>query len=311
MVRIGIITGSTRPGRKAVDVAEWALVSAVEREDATFELVDIADYGLALLDEAVPALMGGYSQVHTRDWAARIASFDGFVFVTPEYNGSLPGSLKNAIDFLAAEWNDKPAGSIGYGIYGGVRAIEQLRQVLGQLKVADVRTSVTLQLSTDFENKSTLRPGDGQEEALHKMLDELVGWAEALKSLRRSQAPHRVDTDARDGDGTRVLILGRSKEVQRELRDGLEKLDLGLAIETSTDVEEAEARFDALDYNVIVFGRGIVGALSHKLRREFGDRNPAAVLLDAWSPVAVRQIASAAKSLIAARNEAVTELQAA
>jgi NAD(P)H-dependent FMN reductase len=306
MVRIGIVVGTTRPGRKAVEVAEWALARAVEREDATFELVDIADYELPLLDEEAPPFFGRYAHLHTQDWAARIASFDGFVFVTPEYNRSIPGSLKNAVDFLFAEWNDKAAGFISYGLLGGVRAVEQLRLVLGELKVGAVRASVALRLSTDFEDTATFRPGDGQEKALDAMLDELVDWAEALKSLRRSRAPYRADEGVSDGDGTRVLILGSSKEVQRELKAGLEKLGLGLVIETSIDVEDADLRFDALDYDVIVFGRGIVGPLSHRLRREFGDRNHAAVLLDAWSPVAVRQIATAAKSTMVARDEAVS-----
>jgi NAD(P)H-dependent FMN reductase len=302
MVRIGIVIGTTRPGRKAVEVAEWALVRAVEREDAIFELVDIDDYELPLLDEDPPPFFGRYSQLHTQDWAARIASFDGFVFVTPEYNRSIPGSLKNALDFLFAEWNGKAAGFISYGILGGVLAVEQLRLVLGALKVSAVGASVTLQLSTDFQDTSKFRPGAGREQALRGMLDELVDWAEALKSLRRSRAPYRADEDRRDGDRQRALILGRSTEVQRDLREGLEKLRLGLEIETSTDVEDADTRFDALDYDVIVFGRGIVGPLSHKLRREFGDRNPAAVLLDAWSPAALRQIASTVQSLIAARK---------
>jgi NAD(P)H-dependent FMN reductase len=95
--------------------------------DAEFELVDIKDFNLPLLDEPVPPSMGQYSKPHTKVWAAKISSFDGYVFVTPEYNHGISGALKNAIDFLFAEWNNKAAGFVSYGSVGGARAMEQLR----------------------------------------------------------------------------------------------------------------------------------------------------------------------------------------
>src|SRR4051794_31101494 len=110
MINVGVIVGSTRPGRKALDVARWVMEVAGTRGDAAFELVDIQDFNLPLLDEPVPPSMGQYSQPHTRAWAAKIAEFDGFVFVTPEYNHGTSGALKNAIDFLYKEWNNKAAG---------------------------------------------------------------------------------------------------------------------------------------------------------------------------------------------------------
>lgn len=121
-------------------MAQWVHDIASAREDASFELVDIADFELPLLDEEMPPMMGSYSASHTRRWAEKIASFDGFVFVTPEYNHSASGALKNAIDYLFAEWNDKAAGFVSYGAdSGGTRAVEHLRAVMGELKVADVR----------------------------------------------------------------------------------------------------------------------------------------------------------------------------
>src|SRR5205823_4623829 len=96
MINIGIIVGSTRPGRKAPAVAEWVLDIAGLRGDAVFELVDVADFKLPLLDEPIPASQGKYQHAHTKAWAARIAGFDGFVFVTPEYNHGTSGALKNA-----------------------------------------------------------------------------------------------------------------------------------------------------------------------------------------------------------------------
>ena len=139
MIRIGIIIGSTRPGRKAEAVARWVHGVATKRSDAGFELVDIKDFDLPLLDEPMPPAAGKYSQPHTRAWAAKVASFDAYVFVTPEYNHGPSGALKNAIDYLYREWNNKAAGFVGYGSAGGTRAVEQLRQVMGELMVADVR----------------------------------------------------------------------------------------------------------------------------------------------------------------------------
>ena len=92
-----LIIGSTRPGRKAEDVARWVYGIAAKRSDASFAVVDIATFDLPLLDEALPPSMGQYAQPHTKAWAAKIATFDAFVFVTPEYNHSTSGALKNAL----------------------------------------------------------------------------------------------------------------------------------------------------------------------------------------------------------------------
>jgi NAD(P)H-dependent FMN reductase len=184
MIKIGIIVGSTRPGRKALDVARWVLDIAGMRADAVFELVDIQDFNLPLLDEPVPPSLGQYAQPHTKAWAAAIAGFDGFVFVTPEYNHGTSGALKNAIDFLYKEWNNKAAGFVGYGSAGGARAIESLRLVMGELMVADVRAQVMLSLFTDFENFATFNPAEHHEQAVDAMLDQVVAWSRALKTLR-------------------------------------------------------------------------------------------------------------------------------
>jgi NAD(P)H-dependent FMN reductase len=184
MLNVGITIGSTRPGRKAEVVARWVYDIAAKRGDASFEVVDIADFDLPLLDEAVPPSMNQYSKPHTKAWAAKIATFDAFVFVTPEYNHSISGALKNAIDFLFREWNDKAAGFVGYGGVGGVRAVEQLRLVMGEIKIADVRAQVALSLFTDFENFTTFKPAPQQTAAVNAMLDDLVAWGEALRMMR-------------------------------------------------------------------------------------------------------------------------------
>jgi len=184
MLKLAVIVGSTRPGRKALDVANWVMDIAGMRGDAIFELVDIQDFNLPLLDEPVPPSMGQYSQPHTLAWAARIAEFDGFVFVTPEYNHGTSGALKNAIDFLYKEWNHKAAGFVGYGSIGGARAIENLRLVMGELMVADVRAQVMLTLHDDWEHHTGFNPREHHEQAVDAMLDQVVQWSGALKVLR-------------------------------------------------------------------------------------------------------------------------------
>lgn len=184
IMKVGIIIGSTRPGRKAEAVAKWAHEIARKRQDAEFELVDIKDFDLPLLDEPVPPALGKYSKPHTKTWAAKIAAFDGYVFVTPEYNHGIPGALKNAIDFLFAEWNDKVAGFVSYGSAGGARSVEQLRLVMAEIKIADVRAQVMLSLHTDFENMSVFKPAAQHENTLNTMLDQMIAWGTAFKDMR-------------------------------------------------------------------------------------------------------------------------------
>jgi NAD(P)H-dependent FMN reductase len=188
MLRIGIIVGSTRPGRKAEPVSRWVFERAQKHGGAEFELVDIADYGLPLLDEPVPPSLGKYEKPHTKRWAAKIASFDGFVFVSPEYNHGISGALKNAIDFLFAEWNNKAAGFVSYGSAMGVRAVEHLRGVMGEIMVADVRAQVMLSLAADFENYQAFKPQPRHEKSLTTMLDQVIEWAAALRTVREARA---------------------------------------------------------------------------------------------------------------------------
>lgn len=185
MTRIAIVLGSTRPGRRAEIVASWVNeVASHHATDVRFELVDIGAYDLPLLDEPVPAMAGDYRNAHTKRWAAAIDGFDGFVFVTPEYNHSFPAALKNAIDFLYAEWTDKAAGFVGYGAHGGMRAVEQLRLTLAEVKIATVRTQVALSKHTDrnlFVDPDNWLPSG--EKDLTEMLDQVIAWSNALRTL--------------------------------------------------------------------------------------------------------------------------------
>ena len=183
-LRVAIILGSTRPGRNGEAVAKWVYEIANKRPDAEMEYVDIKDFNLPFLDEPIPPSRGQYTKEHTKKWSAKIDSFDAFVFVAAEYNHGIPGALKNAIDFLYKEWNNKVAGFVGYGSAGGVRSVEQLRLVMAELQVATVRAQVQLSLFHDFENFSIFTPAPYQEKSVDTMLDQVMAWAGALKTLR-------------------------------------------------------------------------------------------------------------------------------
>jgi NAD(P)H-dependent FMN reductase len=188
MTRIGIILGSTRPNRNGEQVAKWVYDIASRRADAEFELVDLRDYPLPHLDEPLPPSMGQYQNEHTKAWADKIASFDGYVIVTPEYNHSTSGVLKNAIDYLYNEWSNKAVGFVSYGGVGGARAAEHLRLIAGELQMADVRQQVALSLLTEFENFSVLKPSDFSRAGLDTLLDQVVAWSTALAPLRQPAA---------------------------------------------------------------------------------------------------------------------------
>jgi NAD(P)H-dependent FMN reductase len=184
MTRIGIILGTTRPNRIGEQVGIWVHNSASRRDDAEFDLIDLRDHPLPHLDEPLPPSLGKYHHAHTKAWADRIARFDGYVMVTPEYNQSTSGVLKNAIDFLNAEWTNKAVGLVSYGGAGGIAAAGQLRQICGQLGMADVSTQVALMLHNDFENFKEFTPSVPADTTLGHMLNQVVAWSNALAPLR-------------------------------------------------------------------------------------------------------------------------------
>ena len=195
MIKIGIIIGSTRPGRVGASVGKWVLEEAQKRRDADFQLIDLKEHDLPLLDEPVPPSMGQYSKEHTKKWAKVIDSFDAFIFVTPEYNHSTSGALKNAIDFVYKEWNNKVAGFVAYGSAGGTRAVEHLRLIMAEVQVATVRAQVALSLMTDFENFKDFKPADYHMKNLDSLFDQVISWGTKMKELREpSQATnHSVE----------------------------------------------------------------------------------------------------------------------
>lgn len=186
-LKIGIIVGSTRPGRLGPLVGEWVQQNAKAR-GVSFELVDLHDFKLPMLEEPFPAGAGNYQGAGANAWAHKVDEFDGFIFVTAEYNHSIPAALKNALDYVKAEWNDKSAGIVSYGSLGGVRAGEHLRQVFGELQIADVRQHVTFSLFTDFEGAMTgspaFTPAAAKAGELQILVDQVVAWADALRPVR-------------------------------------------------------------------------------------------------------------------------------
>jgi NAD(P)H-dependent FMN reductase len=187
-LNIAIILGSTRPGRNGKAVADWVAEQAAARTSARYELVDLVDHQLPHIDEPLPPTMGQYAGDHTKAWAAKIGSYDGFIFVTPEYNHSTSGVLKNAIDYLYAEWNNKAAAFVSYGSLGGARAIEHLRAIMSELQVAHVRQQLSFSMFTDFENFSTFAPGPQHTESAVVLFDQLESWAGAMKTVREASS---------------------------------------------------------------------------------------------------------------------------
>lgn len=177
-LNIGIILGSTREGRVSPQVGAWVKEIADKRGDANYTIIDIADFKLPLLGEPDGDASGAAG------WSEAIAKQDGFVFIVQEYNHSITGALKNALDYLRDEWNNKAAGIVSYGSVGGARAAEHLRGILGELLVADVRVHPALSLFTDFENGTTFKPKDVQADSVNQMLDQVIPWSKGLKTIR-------------------------------------------------------------------------------------------------------------------------------
>jgi NAD(P)H-dependent FMN reductase len=184
-MKIAILVGSTRPGRKGTSVGEWVLKQAVGRDDATFELVELADFDLPLLSEpTVPgAANRNYETPQTQVWSQKIDEYDGFVWVTPEYNHGVPAAMKNGFDVLYPEWAHKGVGFVGYGADGAVRAIEHWRTIVANAQMHAVRAQVSLSTFAEFPDGEFIPLGrrDGE---LKTVLDQVVAVTKACAVLR-------------------------------------------------------------------------------------------------------------------------------
>ena len=187
-LKIGIVISTTRPTRFGHKPAEWIKSIATERSDMAVEILDLRDYPMPFFDEVASNAWVPTTNEVAQRWQKKVAEFDGFVFVTAEYNHGIPAVLKNALDYAYPEWNKKAAALVGYGAVGGSRAAEQLRLIAAELQLATIRTGVYIQ-GADF--MAALKDGKDLKEITHlqqgvrDMLDQLAWWAAALKTARQ------------------------------------------------------------------------------------------------------------------------------
>lgn len=174
-MRIGIVVGSIREGRNGKAVGDWVAKGAAQRTDADFEVLDLKEFEVPLLASAtVPgAANKQYDSPNVTRWSQAIDSCDGFIFVTPEYNHGVPGALKNAFDSLGNEWFRKTVAFVSYGADGGIRAVEQWRQIVANFQMVDVRAQVALSLFQDFGGDG-FAPQDRRDGELSTLLDQLI-----------------------------------------------------------------------------------------------------------------------------------------
>jgi len=190
-VKIAVIVGTTRAARFGHKPAQWIADIASQRDDMVVEVLDLREYPMPFFDEvASNAWVPSQNEV-ARRWQKKIADFDGYIFVSAEYNRGVPAALKNALDYAYPEWNKKPAAFVGYGAVGAARAIEQLRLIAIELQMAPIRTGVHIQ-GADF--MAVWKGGKEVAELSYlpqnatDMLDQLVWWTNALKAAREQPA---------------------------------------------------------------------------------------------------------------------------
>jgi NAD(P)H-dependent FMN reductase len=185
-----IIIASTRPGRVGPSVASWIHERAIAHGGFDVELVDLAEVNLPMFDEPKHPRFGQYVHQHTKDWSATIKRADAFIFVIPEYNYGFNAAIKNAIDYLNAEWQHKPVGFVSYGgVAAGTRAVQMLKQVVTTLKMVPMFDAVNIPFVQQFlDEDRKLQPNDIMETAATAMLDELVRWTGSLRTLREPAA---------------------------------------------------------------------------------------------------------------------------
>ena len=174
-MKIGIVIGSVREDRPGPSIASWVAEQAAQHSDATFEIIDLKDFQLPVFDGPMPPMMLNkqYGDERIQKYSAVIDSFDGFIFVTPEYNGSIPGGFKNAIDYLAPEWNDKAIGFVGYSYHGGHGAIKHWRDVMAVLKANPVDSQVNINLGSDVAD-GVLNATEEQKTALKAVVEQVT-----------------------------------------------------------------------------------------------------------------------------------------
>jgi NAD(P)H-dependent FMN reductase len=181
-MKIGIIVGSVRDGRKGLDIANWVLGRAKNRTDAEYELIDLKDFELPVLTSATVPMAADrqYDSDAVTDWSRALDACDAYVIVTPEYNHGVPGALKNAIDSVGPELTGKAVGMVGYGGDGATRAVEQWRNIFANFHMVTVRQQLPISLMEEFADDGAFVPADRRTGELDALLDQLVSMAYRL-----------------------------------------------------------------------------------------------------------------------------------
>lgn len=189
-LKIAVIVGSTRSSRSGLHVAQWFQQQVKQVGGAQFDLIDLKKEDLPFLDEPGLPSMGDYQLESTKNWAKKIDGYDGYVFVTPEYNHGYAATLKNAIDTLYAEWQKKPVAFVGYGVLGGARAIEQLVPVVSQIGMVPLPYVAIniVEAYAAIDEYGKIDPTRIKGSKPERLVGELVWWANTLKSAREQEA---------------------------------------------------------------------------------------------------------------------------
>ena len=232
--RVAVVIGSTRPGRICPGIAEWVRDVAQEHSSLQYELLDLAEVNLPFLDEPLMAALGQYEHEHTRAWSRMVSSYGGFVFVFPQYNWGYPAPLKNALDFLYAEWDGKPVSYVTYGTRGGNRGARQIREVLAGLHMRELDDHLEV-------NAAVADEGDG------------VALARLLRQIEHAER----DIAALDGEQQKLLgseigqLYTGAEAAAREDRDLLGELAAGLR----ERIADAQYRLEFVGRQVSALGR--------------------------------------------------------
>lgn len=185
MARLLVVIASTRPGRVGRSIGDWFVDVAREHGGFEVDVADLAELALPFHDEPAHPRLGRYEHDHTKQWSQQVAAADAVVFVMPEYNYSFSAPLKNAFDYLHEEWKYKPVGFVSYGgVSGGMRAVQQFKQVVTTLTMLPVPVQVALTNFAQHLRDGAFVPDDAAQGAAKTMLDELAHVAPALATLR-------------------------------------------------------------------------------------------------------------------------------
>ncbi len=186
MLKLHVIIGSTRPGRVGLPIGEWIYEQAKKNTEFETKLVDLAEINLPFLDEPNHPRFQQYTKEHTKQWSALINEADAYIFVTPEYNFSMPAPLKNAIDYLHHEWKYKPAGITSYGgVSAGTRSAQMLKQVLTGVGIMPIQEGIYMPMIRDhIGEKGEFINTERYEHSVQVQLEQLAIWGKHLKSLR-------------------------------------------------------------------------------------------------------------------------------